>query len=72
MLKTAGLDLSSTDEIGTAASLIEEIAKLSKLNPILVTAAGEFCEQPNWRQSFPAPGMQARLPDGKFCSVVEP
>ena len=58
MLKTTGLDLSLTDEMGTAESLIGEIAKLSKLNPILVTAAAEFCDQPNWRQSFPARGMQ--------------
>ena len=39
-------------------SLIGEIARLSKLNPILVTAAAEFSAQPNCKQSFPAPGMQ--------------
>ena len=38
-------------------SLIGEIARLSKLNPILVTAAAEFGAQPNCKQSFPAPGM---------------
>ena len=67
MLETAGLDISSTDKMGTAASLIGEIARLSKLNPILVTAGAEFCEQPNWKQSFPAPGMQR---DGDLRTAV--
>ena len=56
-LQTLGLDLSSKDDIGTPASLIGEIAKLFKLNPILVMAAAEFGAQPNCKQSFPAPGI---------------
>ena len=52
-----GLDLSSTDEMGTPAAFIGEITKLSKLNPILVTVAAEFCAQANWKQSLPPPGI---------------
>ena len=57
-LETVGLDLSATDELGTPAALIAEIARLSKLNPILVTAAAIFCEQSNWKQTFPPPGRK--------------
>ena len=55
-LERVGLDLSTTDEFGTPATLIAEVARLSKLNPILVTAVAIFCEQPNWKQTFPPPG----------------
>ena len=50
-----GLDLKGVDELGTPSALITEIARVAKLNPILVVAAAKFQEQSNWKESFPAP-----------------
>ena len=50
-----GLDLKSVDDLGTPSALITEIARVAKLNPILVVAAAKFQEQSNWKESFPAP-----------------
>ena len=55
-LEILGLELSGIDEIGTPLTLIQEIARVAKLNPILVVAAAKFREQSNWKESFPAPG----------------
>ena len=55
-VKTLGFHF--TDELSTPVTFIREIARLSKMNPILVTAAVMFHEQMNSMQSFLAPGIK--------------